>query len=439
MKRFFYFTLSILLFMLGISLGGNIESFLYADETPTYTSVIEDLSKDKSFNKSSYPQIDNENSLQVIQIAESSDKELFVYVYNPSADRIATSINISTTINAALKYNNYVLKLVDSKDTLQKYVVEGLTVLSDATRYYDISSIYRVYDKSIDKDPGNDITVSEISYSVGKLYIAFTVDGVTYYSCKQQETIEITDKHVGYLHLSDGWYLYKLGACDSHFVAFSTDKQIDSLIDADVYYTTQTYTQVWGESRNYHGSEKSNNVSIRYDQTSSNAADGLFARKYTWPRIQSVANFIKDNNLSDSAKTALKGKQWVLRFADTKFSTRTVPVGGGMLVGIFFANQDTGQEVRDVSILRLKFETDGVVYNLGVVDNKQTGSHIPGNIPEMPDWKKWLIIALIIVLTVLFFPLLWPILRFILSKILKSIWVAIKFVFTLPIKVIEWG
>lgn len=437
MKRFFYFTLSILLFMLGISLGGNIESFLYADETPTYTSVIEDLSKDKSFNKSSYPQIDNENLLQVIQIAESSDNELFVYVYNPSADRIATSINISTTINAALKYNNYVLKLVDSKETLQKYVVEGLTVLSDATRYYDISSIYRVYDKSIDKDPGNDNTVSEVSYSVGKLYIAFTVDGVTYYSCKQQETIEITDKHVGYLHLSDGWYLYKLGACDSHFVAFSTDKQIDSLIDADVYYTTQTYTQVWGKSRNYHGSEKSNNVSIRYDQTSSNAADGLFARKYTWPRIQSVANFIKDNNLSDSAKTALKGKQWVLRFADTKFSTRTVPVGGGMLSMINYQPQDTGQEVRDVSILRLKFETDGVVYNLGVVDNKQTGSLKPSNVPEKPDWKKWLIIAIVVVLLILFFPLYWPVLRFVLGKILKAIWAAIKFVFTLPIQAIE--
>ena len=31
----------------------------------------------------------------------------------------------------------------------------------------------------------------------------------------------------------------------------------------------------------------------------------------------------------------------------------------------------------DVTILRLKFETDGVVYNLGVVDNKQTSSVIP--------------------------------------------------------------
>ena len=437
MKKFFIITLSILLFLFGLSFGSNIDSVVSADEQSTYTSVTEDLTKDSNFNLSDYPSVDNDNSLQVIQVAESSNKELFVYVYSPSTSRIATSINISITINAALKYNNYALKLVDSKDTLQKYVVVGLTVISDKTRYYDVSSIYRAYDKSIDENSGNDNTVSEVSYSVGKLYIAFTIDGVTYYSCKQQETIDITDKYVGYLHLSDGWYLYKLGACDSHFVAFSTDKKIDSLIDADVYYTTQTYTQIWGGSRNYHGSEKSYNVSIRYDQTSSNAADGLFARKYTWPRIQSVADFIKDNNLSDSVKTALKGKKWVLRFADTKFSTRTVLVGGGMLVGTFFANQDTGQEVRDVSILRLKFETDGVVYNLGVVDNKQTGSLKPSNVPEKPDWKKWLIIAIVIVLLILFFPLYWPVLRFVLGKILKAIWAVIKFVFTLPLQVIE--
>lgn len=437
MKRFFFITLSILLFMLGVSLGGGIDSVVVADEQSTYTSVTEDLTKDSNFNLSDYPSVDNDNSLQVIQVAESSNKELFVYAYSPSTSRIATSINISTTINAALKYNNYALKLVDSKDTLQKYVVVGLTVIPDKTRYYDVSSIYRAYDKSIDEDPGNDNTVSEVSYSVGKLYIAFTIDGVTYYSCKQQETIEITDKYVGYLHLSDGWLLYKFGACDSHFVAFSTDKQIDSLIDADVYYTSQTYTQVHGSARRYHGSEKSNVVSVRYDEFSSNSANGLFARKYTWPRIQSVANFIKDNNLSDSAKTALKGKQWVLRFADTKFTTRIVPVGGGMLSMINYQPQDTGQEVRDVSILRLKFETDGVVYNLGVVDNKQTGSLKPSNVPEKPDWKKWLIIAIVVVLLILFLPLYWPILRFVLGKILKAIWAAIKFVFTLPIQAIE--
>ena len=44
----------------------------------------------------------------------------------------------------------------------------------------------------------------------------------------------------------------------------------------------------------------------------------------------------------------------------------------------------------DVTILRLKFETHKVVYNLGVVDNKQQGDDNPDNEPEksFPE-KVW--------------------------------------------------
>ena len=73
-------------------------------------------------------------------------------------------------------------------------------------------------------------------------------------------------------------------------------------------------------------------------------------------------------------------------------------------------------------ILRLKFETDGVVYNLGVVDCKQTGSSDPVNkgshievspgsfISEIQSWfesvkdvLKWVLIAIagVLVLIVL--------------------------------------
>ena len=39
------------------------------------------------------------------------------------------------------------------------------------------------------------------------------------------ETITITDKFVGFVRYKDGFKLY-VGACDSHFVAFNTDKPI---------------------------------------------------------------------------------------------------------------------------------------------------------------------------------------------------------------------
>ena len=70
-------------------------------EDKTATDVLEDLSRDKSFNPDNYPTKTDDYSLQIIQLAESVDKELFVYIYQPSGkakDFKASSINISTTI-----------------------------------------------------------------------------------------------------------------------------------------------------------------------------------------------------------------------------------------------------------------------------------------------------------------------------------------------------
>ena len=48
-------------------------------EGKEYTGVLEDLQKDESFSESYYPVVADDYSLQMVQIAESSDKELFVY------------------------------------------------------------------------------------------------------------------------------------------------------------------------------------------------------------------------------------------------------------------------------------------------------------------------------------------------------------------------
>ena len=55
-----------------------------AESEIEYTSVLEDLVKDENFNIEEYPVIEENYSLQVIQIAESEDNELFIYVYQPS-------------------------------------------------------------------------------------------------------------------------------------------------------------------------------------------------------------------------------------------------------------------------------------------------------------------------------------------------------------------
>ena len=77
----------------------------HAQEGKAYSNVLDDLKKDSSFNPSNYPTKSNDYSLQIIQLAESIDKELFIYVYQPSGkskNLKASSINISTTINDSI-------------------------------------------------------------------------------------------------------------------------------------------------------------------------------------------------------------------------------------------------------------------------------------------------------------------------------------------------
>ena len=212
-------------------------------ESITYSGVMDDLKKDTSFKPENYPTKTDDYSLKIIQLAESVNKELFVYVYQPSGkakDFKASSINISTTINDSISYLNYKLELLNSNGVFYKYKVSGLTVKDESVRYYAISSIYRPFDESIDKQASGGNTVTEVNYAVNKQYCFGEINGKPYVNCVDIETIVVTDKFVGFVRYKDGFKLY-VGACDSHFVAFNTDRPIDKLLEADVYYTTQSY------------------------------------------------------------------------------------------------------------------------------------------------------------------------------------------------------
>ena len=270
-------------------------------ESISYSGVLDDLKKDSSFKPSNYPQNADDNSIHIVQIAESLDKELFVYSYQPSGkskNLKASSINISTTINDAISFTNYKLELLNSNGVFYKYKVKGLTVKTDAARYYAISSIYRPFDESIDKQASGGNTVTEVNYAVNKQYAFGEINGKPYVNCVDIETIVITDKFVGFVRYPDGFKLYT-GACDSHFVAFNTDKPIDKLLEADVYYTSQEYSKVTapfsGENIAF-GEKKDNYAYLKYTDKVEHNGGGLFAGTYTWDRIQSVDDFIQGEN-----------------------------------------------------------------------------------------------------------------------------------------------
>lgn len=82
----------------------------------------------------------------------------------------------------------------------------------------------------------------------------------------------------------------------------------------------------------------------------------------------------------------------------------------------------TSTLIGDVTILRLKFVTGGVTYNLGVVDNKQTGGSDPVNHTEtkigLNSTFSWILLAILFVVLLI---VLLPFLPTILSVIVKVI------------------
>lgn len=402
-------------------------------QTNGYSEVLYDLEKSENFYMSDYPARQGDYSLNVITLAESEDNELFVYVYQPSGEGKnlrASSINISLGTGDDLSYKNYKLEFIDSEDVFYKYLVEGLTVSFSPERYYSVSSIFRPFDESIDEQAEDGNKITEVVYEVAKQYCFTTKDGQPYVEVVDIQTIEVTDKFVGFVRYSDGFKLY-VGACDSHFVAFNTDKPMDKLLEADVYYTSQSYSYSFvtlvGESHTF-GEKQDNYAYLTYTDRVEHNGGGLFAGTYTWDRIETVDEFISENEgwqnvysgaiidinvgseITEEGKAALKGKKWVLRFAETGYSLNS---GYGSVTSF-------STLVGDVTILRLKFETNGEVYNLGVIDNKQTGSDKPVNnewiSAELSDNFKLILSIILLVLVLL---LLVPLFRLIFKGIGK--------------------
>jgi len=429
--------------------GAQSFSAVAAEENKTASGVIEDLSKDASFNAANYPSNAKDYSLSVMQLAESTDKELFVYVYQPSGDKVrASSINISTTINDEISFFNYPLELLNFEGTLFKYKVTNFEVKKDPARYYAISSIYRPFDAGIGDKKSSNNMINEVNYAVNKQYCFGEINGKPYVSCVDIETIVVTDKFVGFVRYPDGFKLFTgAGACDSHFVAFNTDKKIDKLFEADVYYTTQKvsydfFTEDSPFSIKFGDSKTDNYAYLKYTDKVEHTGGGFFAGTYKWDRIQSVDDFIKtedrttvyygavlnskvSSKLTDEALNELKGKKWVLRFTETSYNKAPK---SGMGAATYYHAETT--MVGNVTILRLKFVTDGITYNLGVIDNKQTGSTEPSNSTDIkvePNATGKGIIYLI--LFVLLLVLVAPLLPYVLN--------AVIFIVSLPIKLVS--
>lgn len=410
-------TLILVLFLLLVSLFSSFSlTSVYAlDNKNNYSNVLDDLKADENFNADKYVENPDNNNLQIIQIAESEAKELFIYIYQPNItgnyDLTPTTISISTAINDNAKWQLYNLTLLNTNKTLFKYKVENLVVKEDALRYYDITEMHRKFIKELDGENGNDNIVNEVPIKVAQRWTACTVDNKVTYVQTKNDVVEITDKYVDFLRYPQATWFGGLDV-DSHYVAFSTDHNIENLYEVDINFVTRTFkkTYTWSLDGEQVASENNQNHTamittsqkltsgttyehgdyINHDKTFTyedkvdyEIGNGWgFTTKYNWKRVQSVESFItevesnKDLKVSftETAKNNVKNKQWVLRFYESEYKDNATYVGPLLTKRI-----ETGTDVEQVTILRLKFEASGTVYNLGVVDNKQTGDDEPGN------------------------------------------------------------
>lgn len=468
-----------LLFVFTNVLFSSATLFTLCAEKTSYTSVLEDLSVDSNFNENDYPENYLDNSIHLIQIAESTSKELFVYVYLPTPGLEVVSMNMATEKDVT-NVKNYKLKLLSATKTLYKYVVENFTIQSSNTRYYNIVSIFRLFNRVLDEQPEDGNTITEVAYEVAQLYTFVGTGANTQISRVDTETITITDKYVGFvrypqdMQLSSGVAL-SLGRTepgfDSHFVAFNTDRKIDKLLEADVYYTSQTYSHyketsgfVTVKDDEVFGNEIETTVHLTYNDVGDGTA-GKF-RTYVWYRIQTMEEFmtsvdttdylyqgalfnvVEQTKMTPTGKKELQGKDWVLRFAETDYKNT------GSLTPLDI-RRENWTIVGNVTILRLKFDSNGRIYNLGVVDGKHTSDGIPDNetttkvetkIDQMKREGKWddflevLKIIGYVLLGVIAFIILWPIIPYLLKAIIfvvKYTLLAVWWIITLPIRLIR--
>lgn len=393
-------TVCLVLMLLSVVLSIGSPSMAFAD-TSTASNVLDDLRQDESFDVGHYPINNKDYSIKVIQVAESVDGYLVIYTYQPSNNKEPLDV---TKVNMSLSQEVgdtklYDLTLLSRNGVFSKYKVEGVTVGSQSIRYYNISSVYRDWVASIDKPADNDNTVNGVAYSVGQLWSARSVSGNVVYDMSETEVIVITEQMIGFRRYYDGLRWENSPSCDSHFLAFSCDHSIDKLLSAKIEFDTNEYKEFKGglfTKDSYEVSDAVHHTVNLYDyQVASNDGSGWFGEYKEWHRMSSMTDFIKEVGIEGEEKEKLEQYDWILNFYESQY---VCEAGGKDFIIALFSSWAAARNARtrrfekvsNVSLLRLSFEYDGQIYDLGVVSNTQTGSDKSTNGKEDFDLFEWL-------------------------------------------------
>lgn len=439
----------------------------------TYSNVLDDLNADSNFDETAYPAVADDYSVNLITIAEGNRNELFLYVYQPS-DSVFDLRCIKVSISLGFSPDGedlspmlYNLELVSTNGVFDKYVVKDIVIPNEEVHYYNIVALYRVVNSFIDTSIEGGTTDGK-AYSVGQQWCSYMKDGAIIYEMITFTTLKLTPILNGNVYYGDGLTLgdfvgiYK--KCNAHFLAFNIDSIIVNgkersinarhIFDADITYQYRNATVfnnglTGSKEIRYPDGEAFSSKNVRLSDTQKHTyqGKGLFAKEYTWNRIMTTSDFIKNfedqkGTLNKTSKEQLKNSEYVFSFVETEWKEVDAD-------DIWGSSYEHYVEVANVTVLRLHFlDTTGKIYNLGVVCDITTADNISdgealGIVEEW--WQKLIALILFVLFVVIFWPLLAPLLGSLIKlaftgfgKIIKFILTGVLKIATLPLRLISW-
>ncbi len=437
--------------------GAGVVALAEASNTQ-YSDALADLKMDTSFNVSQWPEITSYRTLELITIAESVKRELFVYVYQPAAPSFpyrATSIRLSFDFDENFEYtdvNDYSLEYINHNGVFYKYKVSGFTVSTESLHKYVVVQLARPYIANYDQAADLDNTISAVPFKVGRCFSITTEDNQTVISATQVDIVIVVDKVCGFVRYNNAAVFGAVNAgMDRHFVAFKSDRQIDELYRAKVTYISQYAHKEWvNSSLQWQYAAPENKTAQIYEfNTSSftyldwtgqreaataswsclersnvfvNGVEGTEATLFSLGNLNTVAT----NSFSSQERQRLLQMEWVISYDYTLYYDNNV------VVDAIDPSKSRRTITSDVTILELEFVTDGVRYNLGVVDNKQSGSSTASNNSKVrvksssgaditDTLKQVLRVGGILLLCVVLLPLIIRVLRLIFKPIGRAV------------------
>lgn len=464
-KRIIYIIsilLAVILIISSLFIGGGVG---LAHAATSSSEVLADLRKDKDFDESDYPYVKDDYGLYVIQVAESNNKELFIYAYQPCHDTYdlkgtKVSISYGYSVNGAgLSPNLYNLSLISTSGTLDKYYVDGFTVPNDGDRYYNIVEIFRMINVEIDGEQDETNPKTDKAYPVGQQWYVCDLNDSKHYEMNTFDTLYADTVFTGNFKFQDGitWndFMWTDFPTDCWFFCFNVEEYvIKHIFDADLFYSIKHILDSYGASGI--GTSENHDITetdFRYNQVvrltdkdvMSHSGVGLLAKDFEWNRISSSADFLdkvesQGVTVTDTQLEKIKSSQWVFTFLETERSHSSS--GSGLVGGVPYYF-DEYEDVFDVGLLRLHFQdVTGAYYDLGVVNDLTDPDNIADGIGAADFsimfedfwelFKKAIYIICGVIGLLLIIPFISPILT-----ILKYILKALFYVVSLPFKLIK--